>query len=46
MGKHIYLKILWLTVLLAVATAVGPNRLYAQAAEEGAPPKKSVKITV
>ena len=46
MGKRIYFKILWLTVLLAVATAVGPNRLYAQAAEEGAPPSKPVKITV
>lgn len=46
MGKRIYFKILWFAVLLAVATAVGPNRLYAQAAEEGAPPSKPAKITV
>lgn len=46
MGKRIFFKFAWLSVLLALPNAAGVNLVYAQAAEEGALSSKAAKITV
>lgn len=46
MGKHIFFRIFWLIVLVALPNVGAPTWLYAQAADDGAPPSRPAKVTL